>query len=124
MRIGPGDGLYSDFIYRNSSIFRNNETENGMTTQALLNPVKLGPYTLKNRVVMAPMTRDRADNPELAPTALHAEYYAQRAGAGLIVTEGSQISPQGAGYIYTPGIYSPAQIRGWGKVTDAVHGGG
>ena len=95
-----------------------------MTTQALLNPVKLGPYTLKNRVVMAPMTRDRADNPELAPTALHAEYYAQRAGAGLIVTEGSQISPQGAGYIYTPGIYSPAQIRGWGKVTDAVHGGG
>ena len=95
-----------------------------MTTQALLSPVKLGPYVLRNRVVMAPMTRDRADNPELAPTALHADYYAQRAGAGLIVTEGSQVSPQGAGYIYTPGIYSPAQIKGWEQVTDAVHAEG
>ena len=95
-----------------------------MHDQPLLTPVKLGPYTLKNRVVMAPMTRDRADNPELAPTALHAEYYAQRATAGLIITEGSQISPQGAGYIYTPGIYSAAQIKGWEQVTDAVHARG
>jgi N-ethylmaleimide reductase len=95
-----------------------------MSEQALLSPVKLGPYELRNRVVMAPMTRDRADNPELAPTALHAEYYAQRASAGLIITEGSPISPQGTGYIYTPGIYSSAQIKGWEQVTDAVHAQG
>jgi len=93
-------------------------------TQPLLTPVKLGDYQLKNRVVMAPMTRDRADNPELAPTALHAEYYAQRAGAGLIVTEGSQISPQGVGYVNTPGIHSAAQVAGWKQVTDAVHARG
>ncbi|MGH8370265.1 MAG: alkene reductase [Gammaproteobacteria bacterium] len=98
--------------------------ENGMTTQALLTPVKVGPYELKNRVVMAPMTRDRADNPELAPTDLHVEYYAQRASAGLIITEGSQISQQGAGYIFTPGIYSEAQVAGWKRVTDAVHANG
>jgi N-ethylmaleimide reductase len=93
-------------------------------TQALLTPVKLGDYELKNRVVMAPMTRDRADNPALAPTDLHAEYYRQRAGAGLIVTEGSQISPQGMGYVNTPGIYSKEQVAGWRKVTDAVHSHG
>lgn len=92
-----------------------------MSTQPLLTPVKLGAYELGNRVVMAPMTRDRADNPELAPTELHADYYAQRASAGLIITEGSQISPQGAGYLFTPGIYSEAQIAGWRQVTDAVH---
>ena len=95
-----------------------------MDKQALLTPVRLGDYVLKNRVVMAPMTRDRANNPELAPTELHAEYYAQRASAGLIVTEGSQVSPQGVGYLYTPGIYSAAQIEGWKKVTRAVHAEG
>ena len=95
-----------------------------MTTQPLLTPVKVGDYELKNRVVMAPMTRDRAANPELAPTQLHAEYYAQRAGAGLIVTEGSQVSPQGMGYVHTPGIYSAAQVEGWKKVTQAVHARG
>ena len=92
--------------------------------QPLLTPVKLGDYELKNRVVMAPMTRDRADNPALAPTELHAEYYGQRAGAGLIVTEGSQVSPQGVGYINTPGIHSEAQVEGWKKVTAAVHARG
>src|SRR5690348_7321823 len=95
-----------------------------MHDQALLTPVNVGPYTLKNRVVMAPMTRDRADNPELAPTAMHAEYYGQRATAGLIITEGSQISPQGMGYINTPGIYSSTQVKGWEQVTDAVHARG
>lgn len=89
--------------------------------QPLLTPVELGPYTLQNRIVMAPMTRGRANNPEHAPTELHAEYYAQRAGAGLIVTEASQISTQGVGYINTPGIHSAAQIRGWREVTNAVH---
>ena len=92
-----------------------------MSTQALLAPVKLGRYELPNRVVMAPMTRSRAYNRDRAPTELHAQYYAQRASAGLIITEGSQISPQGVGYVYTPGIYSDAQIRAWKKVTEAVH---
>src|ERR1700733_14518416 len=89
--------------------------------QPLLTPVRLGDYELRNRVVMAPMTRDRADNPDFAPTGLHAEYYAQRASAGLIVTEGSQISPQGMGYVNTPGIYSKQQVAGWKQVTEAVH---
>ncbi len=92
-----------------------------MHTQPLLTPVKLGRHELPNRVVMAPMTRSRAYNRDQAPTELHAEYYAQRASAGLIITEGSQISPQGVGYIHTPGIHSQAQIKGWKKVSDAVH---
>ncbi len=89
--------------------------------QPLLTPVTVGAYSLPNRMVMAPMTRSRADNPERAPTALHAQYYAQRAGAGLIITEASQVSPQGVGYINTPGIHSRAQIEGWRQVTEAVH---
>ena len=89
--------------------------------QPLLSAVTVGPYTLPNRIVMAPMTRSRADNPEAAATALHAQYYAQRAGAGLIITEASQVSPRGVGYINTPGIHSPAQVEGWRKVTEAVH---
>lgn len=95
-----------------------------MNTQPLLTPLKLGPYALPNRVVMAPMTRSRAYNRDKSPTELHAEYYAQRASAGLLITEGSQISPQGVGYVHTPGIHSQAQIRGWQKVTDAVHARG
>ncbi|HEV2212528.1 MAG TPA: alkene reductase, partial [Gammaproteobacteria bacterium] len=95
-----------------------------MSEHPLLTPAKLGSYELKNRVVMAPMTRDRANNADLAPTEMHARYYAQRASAGLIVTEGSQVSPQGVGYIYTPGIHSPAQMAGWRQVTEAVHAKG
>lgn len=89
----------------------------------LQSPITLGPYTLRNRVVMAPMTRSRAGSGE-RPTALNAEYYAQRASAGLIVTEASQVSPQGAGYAGTPGIHSESQVEGWQGVTDAVHGRG
>ena len=89
--------------------------------QALLTSYKLGDLELKNRVVMAPMTRSRADNSENAPTDIHAEYYRQRASAGLIIGEGSQISERAVGYINTPGIYSQAQIKGWKKVTKAVH---
>ncbi|HVN70646.1 MAG TPA: alkene reductase [Desulfomonilia bacterium] len=92
-----------------------------MAEHALLNPIRIGPYNLTNRVFMAPMTRNRADNPENAPTELHAEYYSQRASAGLIITEGSQVSKQGVGYINTPGIHSRAQIEGWKLVTRAVH---
>ncbi|MGG6294480.1 alkene reductase [Leptolyngbya sp. AN02str] len=90
------------------------------TQQPLLQPVQLGAYELPNRVVMAPLTRNRAGD-GLAPTALNAIYYAQRASAGLIISEASQISPQGMGYPGTPGIYSDAQVEGWKLVTKAVH---
>src|SRR5580658_1728853 len=89
----------------------------------LFSPFRLGPLALPNRIVMAPMTRNRA-GPGDAPTPLNATYYAQRAGAGLIVAEASQVSPQGLGYPHTPGIYSDAQIAGWKLVTDAVHAAG
>ena len=89
--------------------------------QALLKEYVMGDLILQNRVVMAPMTRSRSDNSENAPTDMTAEYYAQRASAGLIITEGSQVSKKGVGYINTPGIYSPAQVEGWKKVTKAVH---
>jgi len=80
----------------------------------------LNSIPLSNRIVMPPMTRSRAARGEVA-TALMAEYYAQRATAGLIITEGTQISRQGQGYAWTPGIYTPLQIQGWKKVTTAVH---
>ena len=89
--------------------------------QPLLKPITLHDLKLDNRVIMAPMTRSRADNPGNVPTDLMATYYAQRAGAGLIISEGSQISKQGVGYINTPGIHSPEQVQGWKKVTRAVH---
>jgi N-ethylmaleimide reductase len=89
----------------------------------LFQPVRLGPLTLKNRVVMAPLTRCRAGEGD-APRALNATYYAQRAEAGLIISEASQISQQGKGYAWTPGIYSDAQVAGWRLVTDAVHEAG
>jgi len=89
----------------------------------LFSPFRLGPLALPNRVVMAPMTRNRAGAGN-APTALNATYYAQRAGAGLIVAEASQVSPQGLGYPGTPGIHSAAQVAGWRLVSDAVHAAG
>lgn len=89
--------------------------------QPLLNEYNMGDIPLHNRVVMAPLTRSRADNPDNVPTDLIAEYYAQRSSAGLIISEGSQISPRAVGYINTPGIYSPAQVEGWKKVTHVVH---
>ena len=90
-------------------------------TQPLLQSYKMGEIFLKNRVIMAPMTRNRADNKANSPTDLHVEYYSQRTGAGLIITEGSQISERAVGYINTPGIYSEEQVEGWKKVTEAVH---
>ncbi|MEA1784747.1 alkene reductase [Arenibacter sp. GZD96] len=94
------------------------------TTQPLLTSFKMGDLELQNRIVMAPMTRSRADNPENAPTAMHELYYKQRASAGLIITEGSQVSKEAVGYINTPGIYSESQVAGWKKVVDAVHSEG
>lgn len=93
-------------------------------SQTLLTPVRLGALQLKNRVVMAPLTRCRADNPGYVPTELMARYYARRAGAGLIISEGTIVSPQGRGYPYTPGIWSDGQVAGWRQVTDAVHAAG
>lgn len=87
----------------------------------LFTPFRLGDLELKNRVVMAPLTRNRANKHDDAPNALNVEYYRQRAGAGLIITEATQISQQGQGYIWTPGIYRDAQVAGWKAVTDAVH---
>jgi N-ethylmaleimide reductase len=94
-----------------------------MTNIDVFSPFRLGSLALPNRIVMAPMTRNRA-GPGNAPTALNATYYAQRAGAGLIVAEASQVSPQGLGYPGTPGIHSAEQIAGWKLVTDAVHAAG
>jgi N-ethylmaleimide reductase len=90
------------------------------TAPDLFSPVEVGPLTLKNRVVMAPLTRSRA-GPGNVPNRLNALYYGQRASAGLIVSEATQISPEGQGYILTPGIHSAEQIEGWTCVTKAVH---
>ncbi|MER5598703.1 alkene reductase [Streptomyces sp. NPDC002265] len=94
-----------------------------MSTKAF-EPYELAGTTLSNRIVMAPMTRSRAYGPEQSPTELMATYYAQRAGAGLIVTEGTQPSEVGQGYPDTPGIHSAEQVTAWRKVTDAVHAEG
>ena len=89
----------------------------------LFTPYRLGALELPNRVVMPPLTRSRAAQGNV-PTPLMATYYAQRASAGLIISEGTQISPQGQGYAWTPGIHSPEQIEGWKQVTAAVHAAG
>ncbi|WP_460792134.1 N-ethylmaleimide reductase [Nocardioides maradonensis] len=90
----------------------------------LFEPVTLGTTTLPNRILMAPLTRMRASQPGDVPNALMADYYRQRASAGLIVSEGTQISPQGKGYMDTPDIYSAEQVAGWRTITDAVHEAG
>lgn len=87
----------------------------------LFDSLKLGDLTLTNRIIMAPLTRMRSQQPGNIPHALNAEYYRQRASAGLIISEATQISQQGQGYPATPGIHSPAQIAGWQLVTKAVH---
>jgi N-ethylmaleimide reductase len=92
-------------------------------TSDLFKPVQLGAVQLKNRIAMAPLTRSRAQAGDV-PSELAAEYYAQRAGAGLIIAEATQISPQGKGYAWTPGIYNQTHVAGWKKVTDAVHAKG
>jgi N-ethylmaleimide reductase len=99
------------------------EIEIMSTTATLFDSYKLGPITLPNRVVMAPLTRNRAVA-GLVPSPLAIEYYAQRASAGLLITEASQVSQQGQGYQDTPGIYSKEQVAGWRKVTDQVHAKG
>ncbi|WP_444896115.1 alkene reductase [Microbulbifer sp. SSSA005] len=92
-----------------------------MKNESLFSEINLGPYTLKNRIVLPPLTRSRSSQPGNIANDLMANYYSQRAGAGFMVTEGTQIEPRGQGYAWTPGIYSKEQIEGWKKVTKAVH---
>ncbi len=123
MSIGPGT-LSDGFCYRDGCAnIGAQRFKISMTDIDLLSPFHLGPLALPNRVVMAPMTRNRA-GPGNVPGPLNAAYYAQRASAGLIVSEATQVSPQGVGYPGTPGIHSADQIAGWKRVTDAVHGAG
>ena len=89
----------------------------------LFSPFDLGPLSLPSRIVMAPMTRSRA-SAEGVPSSMAPQYYSQRASAGLIITEASQVSRQGVGYIRTPGIHTDAMVEAWRRVTDAVHGAG
>ncbi len=93
-------------------------------TTSLFSPTQIGEIAVRNRVFMAPLTRCRATPGSLAPRALNATYYAQRASAGLIISEATQIMPEGMGYMNTPGIYSAEQEAGWRLVTDAVHAAG
>ncbi len=102
-----------------SPLFRFKE----LSMNRLFNPVRVGRYTFTNRLVMAPMTRSRAEF-DGTPGELATEYYAQRASVGLIVTEGSQPSDDGQGYLTTPGIYTDAHVAGWKKTIDAVHAHG
>ena len=90
------------------------------STAGLLQPFRLGSLTLTNRIVMAPLTRSLAGRGDVQGL-MNAEYYAQRASAGLILSEATQISPQGKGYAFTPGIHNEQQVKGWKLVTDAVH---
>lgn len=97
---------------------------NNTAQQPLLEEYRLGDLTLRNRVVMASMTRGRATNAGLIPIQLMAEYYAQRSSAGLILSEGTWVNPQSIGFINVPGIYTPQQVEGWKLVTSAVHSKG
>ncbi|MGI2001284.1 alkene reductase [Shewanella sp. AC91-MNA-CIBAN-0169] len=95
-----------------------------MKTNNLFQPISLGRYKLNSRIVLPALTRSRSSQPGNIPNDLMATYYKQRASAGFMVTEGTQIEPRGQGYAWTPGIYNQEQIDGWRKVTDAVHASG
>ena len=95
-----------------------------MSNSDLFSPISLDGLTLPNRMIMAPLTRNRAAMPGNVPQPMNAIYYAQRAGAGLIISEATQVSAEGIGYPATPGIHSEEQIQGWRAVTDAVHARG
>ena len=92
-----------------------------MKHDALFSPIKMSDKTLKNRIVMPPLTRSRSTQPNDIPNDLMADYYGQRSSAGFMVTEGTQIEPRGQGYAWTPGIYSAEQVEGWKKITKSVH---
>src|SRR5438309_1671929 len=94
-----------------------------MRIPTLFDPIQVGALHLPNRIIMAPLTRARAGT-ERIPNALMAEYYTQRASAGLIISEATSVTPMGVGYADTPGIWSSAQVEGWKLVADAVHEAG
>ncbi len=110
------------------SVLTTSDTRSGAVSQTpaaqLFQPGHLGRYELPHRIVMAPLTRSRARQPGNVPSELNACYYAQRASAALIVSEATQVSMQGQGYAWTPGIHSREQVEGWRLVTDAVHKAG
>lgn len=91
---------------------------------SLFDPIRVGDLTLRNRIIMAPLTRARAIGGQRVPNKLMAEYYVQRASAGMILSEATAVTPMGVGYADTPGIWSDEQVEGWKKVTDAVHAAG
>jgi N-ethylmaleimide reductase len=95
-----------------------------MTNTDLFSPISLGDLTLPNRMIMAPLTRNRAAMPGNVPQTMNVTYYAQRSSAGLIISEATQVSPEGVGYPATPGIHSEEQVQGWRTVNDAVHAKG
>src|SRR5262249_6699559 len=94
------------------------DAEPQAATELLSQPVQVGRYRLRSRIVMAPLTRSRSRQPGNVPTALNACYYAQRASAALIISEATQVSMQGQGYAWTPGIHSREQVEGWRLVTE------
>jgi N-ethylmaleimide reductase len=95
-----------------------------MTNTDLFSPISLGDLTLSNRMIMAPLTRNRAAMPGNVPQAMNVTYYQQRSSAGLIISEAAQVSPEGIGYPATPGIHSKEQVQGWRAVNDAIHAQG
>ena len=101
-----------------------NVSTEDMTNIDLFSPISLGDLILPNRMIMAPLTRNRAAMPGNVPQAMNATYYAQRATAGLIISEATQVSPEGVGYPATPGIHSQEQVQGWQAVNEAVHAQG
>src|SRR3984957_355489 len=95
---------------------------NSMPT--LLDPLKIGDLELPNRIILAPLTRNRSTSPGRVPNAMMREYYAQRASAGLIISEATSVAPAGVGYPHTPGVWSDEQVEGWRNVVDGVHAAG
>jgi N-ethylmaleimide reductase len=117
--------LYAyDQFFSNNGDKQMNAGSEKKTNIDLFTPICLGDLTLENRIIMAPLTRNRAAMPGNVPQVMNATYYAQRASAGLIVSEATQVSPEGIGYPATPGIHSEAQVEGWRMVNDAVHAQG
>jgi 2,4-dienoyl-CoA reductase-like NADH-dependent reductase (Old Yellow Enzyme family) len=90
----------------------------------LLEPVTIGDLRLPNRILMAPLTRNRSSGSGRVPNALMRAYYAQRASAGVIISEATSVTPMGVGYPHTPGVWSQEQVDGWRQITDAVHTAG
>ncbi len=104
-----------------ATVARTSRAVQAPDTDPLFQPCRLGPFNLPHRIVMAPLTRSRARQPGNVPSSLAACYYAQRASAALVVSEATQVSMQGQGYAWTPGIHSREQVEAWRQVTKAVH---